>query len=188
MKTCCNFEGLDEDDDVGVACRYRAVEFIAGEYLSILEGGGYNLIYEHDRRWAKVGDEFEHAEEVDANDATWSATDVIEDASGKITKAAIWRNIIQYSDMCGFDQITALSEASINHNFASLARTQTILERWKHKEEEYATLAFKPPTVRLRSDGRALMTFHLTHGSVKALKNRKPYPAYVLIVLVAGIS
>ncbi|GJE96749.1 hypothetical protein PsYK624_129550 [Phanerochaete sordida] len=172
---CSTFEGLDMNDDISLHCRYRTAEFISGEYLSILESGGYNLIFEHDRRWAAQGDEFEQAEDPTfANDSTWSAADTVEDASGKITKAAIWHNIIQQSDMYGYEQLTALSETAINQNFHSLAGQNDMLQEWTF--EDFFSVTFKPPTVRLRSDGRALITFHLKDGFVRALKNRKPHP------------
>ncbi|EKM54057.1 uncharacterized protein PHACADRAFT_145658 [Phanerochaete carnosa HHB-10118-sp] len=169
-----SFEGVEEEDQIAVRCRFRAAEFLSGEYLSVLEGGGFHVIYYHDLRWPKPGDETENVEDfVSPNEASWSATDVIEDATGKITKTAIWRNITQASDMCGFDQITALSETAINHNFHSLSATQPLLQRWGY--ETCFSVNFKPPTVRLRSDGRALVSFHLKDGFVRALPYMRRY-------------
>lgn len=170
LTSCSKFDGLSEGDNIDTYCRRRAVEFITNEYLESLESGKFDIIYEHDRRWTAQADEIDAAEEfISINEASWSATDVIEDASGKTTKTAIWRDIIQHSDMCGFDQVTALSETAINHSFYSLSANHALLKRWQY--DSYFVVNFRPPTVRLRSDGRVYITFHMKDGTVKGLKN-----------------
>lgn len=170
-----DFPGVHEEDQIDLHCRRRTAEFISSEYLAILETGGFHEIYYHDLRWPKPGNDLDQSEDfVSANESSWSATEVIEDASGKTTKSVIWRNIIQASDMCGFDQITALSETAINHTLQSISATKALLQRWEH--EGYFSADLKPPTVRLRSDGRVLLSIHLKSGSVRSLRNWKPNP------------
>lgn len=170
-----NFPGVHEEDQIDLRCRHRAAEFISGEYLTTLESGGFHVIYYHDLRWPRPSDDLEQLEDfASANEASWSATEVIEDVNGRTTKSAIWRNIIQASDMCGFDQITALSETAINHSFQSISATETLLQHWNYGG--YLNVDLKPPTARLRSDGRVLLSIHLKSGSVRSLRNWQPNP------------
>ena len=84
--------------------------------------------------------------------------------------------------MCGFDQITAISQSAINSHFrssrtrseatSSATTVETLLGQWKLDECFEGT--FKPVTVRLRSDGRAIVFIHLKEGFLHALRNWAP--------------
>ena len=84
--------------------------------------------------------------------------------------------------MYGFDQIVAVSQASINTHFSALfelARTAKALDcnaslsKWSY--EQYFSATFKPVTIRLLSNGKALVWFHLEEGYLKTLRNWLPW-------------
>ncbi|EKM54028.1 uncharacterized protein PHACADRAFT_257609 [Phanerochaete carnosa HHB-10118-sp] len=178
------FEGCVESDEDDLHCMNHVISFITGEYLNVLENAQYHIIYHFDARWPKIGSIFDEqqTDEVEI-DAEWSRNEVTEDGR-TASKTAIWRDITQKSDMYGFDQITALSQAAINMYYrsiwtqvqasASTSVAETLVFQWKF--EDYFEAEFKPPTVRLREDGRAIVFLHIKRGFLKPLRNWAPYP------------
>lgn len=184
MRQFSTFEGCVESNEDDSSCMEHVVDFITGEYLNILENAQYNLIYHHDIRWSKISGVFDDDHQIDdieIIDAEWSRNEVTEDGRAA-SKTVIWRDITQNSNMCGFDQITALSQAAVNTHYRSIwteakATTssfvaETMLARWNYQQCFEGT--FKPLTVRLRSDGRAMVFVNLQEGFLTPLRNWAP--------------
>lgn len=85
-----------------------------------------------------------------------------------------WDNFSSTANMGGFDQITALSQYSIQEHFKALRLTSSDLAKWSF--EGYFDATFGPVTVRLLSDETALVWIHIEDGSVKSLKDWNPWP------------
>ncbi|EKM54017.1 uncharacterized protein PHACADRAFT_196455 [Phanerochaete carnosa HHB-10118-sp] len=191
LLTASSFFGdvdFDNEDATVLSWVDYIITFISNEYLNIIENAGYNIIYEHDLRrrsitgYGEVGDF-----DFDGSTDRYACRDGTEDSGmhartmawRKITQGddmcdydqitahgrtapemTIWHEVAQKSDMYGFDQITALSQAAINMYYRSI---------WTQAE-------FKPPTVRLRGDGRAIVFLYIKRGFLKPLRNGAPYP------------
>jgi len=91
-----------------------------------------------------------------------------------------WREMITRCNMYGFDQVIAISQSTINAFFQSLwsggqnqRHNDHALVKWRY--EEFFNARFKPMTLRLLSNGRAIVWIHLEHGHLKVLKNRLPW-------------
>ena len=199
MQQFSSFEGCVEADEESLHCMNRVEEFISGEYLNILENAQYHVIYFHDVRMPKLGGMFEndHHEDYDSvtDEAEWARNDVFDELGGRISsRTAAWREITQHSEMYGFDQITAISQSAVNSHFRAASRVTTqrdtraiasgtLLSSWRY--EEFFQGTFKPLTVRLRSDGRAIVFIHLQEGFLHALKNWVPSLECVLLTPTA---
>lgn len=103
----------------------------------------------------------------DADGSWWSLE--LADKSGDSS-----RETIQRTKMCGFDQVVAISQGSLNAQFATLCTSaHGILHHWHYKEFFSAT--FRPLTVRLLSNNRAIVWVHLQGGHLKTLKDLAPW-------------
>ena len=177
LRNFSSFGELETSEDQEVlACLDYVVDFVRGEYLNVLESAGYHIIYQHDSRWQQIGtlEEIEMATEYD--DAEWSRYEA--DESKLVSKTAAWRHIIQNSDIGVYDQITALSEASINGHFRSSATAGSTLSEWTF--ESYFNAKFEPPTIRLMADkGTAIIFIHLKSGTLRHLRNFQLHSEYV---------
>lgn len=122
MQQFSTFAGRDKKLEDHEHCVDYVVDFITGEYLNVLENAGSHVIYHHDVRWPKLAAGFEEnlAEEAELVDAEWTRNEVTEDGRS-MSKVALWRELTQNSDMCGFDVVTALSQAAINSRVQSCA-------------------------------------------------------------------
>lgn len=173
MRSFSSFGGLDLEDEEERNCLEYVINFVQQEYLNILESAEYHIIYKHDSRWGSGGGSDDLEVIVESNEAEWhrySAED------GKlISKTAAWRHIIQNSDVGIYDQVTALSEASINSHFRSSTTAGSKLFEWSF--DSYFNATFEPPTVRLRGDSGAVIVFiNLKSGTLRHLRNHQPYP------------
>lgn len=184
MQQFSEFDGcrFDDDEEDG-RCMNQIVDFISGEYLNVLESGQYHIIYNHDARSphsSTIYDQAEQHEDLDiVDEAEWASPGAEEVSDHTDSKIDVWRDIAQNSDMCGFDEITALSQLSINRQFRSAWSEQQsnttadrILTQWKYQDRFEAT--FEPLTIRLRPDGRATVFINLSEGFLITLATSLP--------------
>lgn len=186
MPQFSDFDGCRFDDDEEDArCMNQMIDFISGEYLNVLEIGQHHVIYYHDARLpnptAISGDVEQDEVPYIANEVEWTSARTIDLDSHTESKEVVWRDVAQNSDMCGFDEISALSQFSINRQFrAAWSEQQStigmgadkMLVRWGYQDRFEAT--FEPLTIRLRNDGRATIFINLTEGFLKPLVNSLP--------------
>ncbi|KAH9941697.1 uncharacterized protein BXZ73DRAFT_22216, partial [Epithele typhae] len=150
------FPGLVEDDAVCGEQTELLVRFFTKEYLRLLKDAHYDILYTHDTRWETVHKPLEHPS------GGWEVG--LPDHS---------RDSIRHTHMYGFDQVTALSHGSLDAHFASLRkRTHGILRKWNH--DKFFSARFKPLTVRLLSDNRAIVWVHLKGGILTTLREWVP--------------
>ncbi|KAH9933125.1 uncharacterized protein BXZ73DRAFT_101094 [Epithele typhae] len=150
------FPGLDEDDAVCAEQTELLVRFFTKEYVRLLKDVHYDILYTHDTRWETVHKPLEHPS------GGWEVG--LPDHS---------RDSIRHTHMYGFDQVAALSHGSLDAHFASLRKSaQGILRQWKH--DKFFSATFKPLTVRLLSDNRAIVWVHLKGGALTTLREWVP--------------
>ena len=98
-----------------------------------------------------------------------------------VSKAVAVKELTEQTHTHGFDQISAVSQASINAWFKSLwsvsstskSTVDSLLARFQY--EQYFSTKFQAPTVRLLSNNRAIIWLHLQDGWLKTLKNWTPW-------------
>lgn len=177
----CKYTGFEEKDEVAVGYCTRIVEFFSSTYLDVLETVELHVIYFFDTRWpiASGGTLIVSGEDgdtdEDTDEAEWQLT-----GESTHTHVTEWRDMITRCDVHGFDQVIAISQSTINAFFQSLwssgqnhRNSDHALVKWRH--EEFFNARFKPMTLRLLSNGRAIVWIHLEHGHLKVLKNRLPW-------------
>lgn len=151
-------------DEFVFELRAFLVNFFGGEYLHILESAQYHIIYSHDTRRESAIRSAELHE--DADGSWWSLE--AKDSSGASSRETILR-----TKMYEFDQVIAISQGSINAQFAALqANIQSLFFRWEY--ESYFSTSFKPMTVRLLSNERVIVWIHMKSGNLKTLSNSQP--------------
>ncbi|KZT64494.1 hypothetical protein DAEQUDRAFT_678489 [Daedalea quercina L-15889] len=177
----CKYGGFEEHDEIAVAYCTRIVEFFTSTYLDILETVDLHVIYFFDSRWPigsggsiTIHGEIEEEEE-DLDEGGWVMTG---DSSSQ--RVIEWREMVTQCNLFGFDQVIAISQSTINTFFESLwtggqsyRHNDHALVNWHY--DEYFNARFKPLTLRLLSNGRAIVWVHLEHGHLKVLKNRLPW-------------
>ncbi|KAI0356431.1 hypothetical protein OH77DRAFT_1400405 [Trametes cingulata] len=159
-----SYPGVDDDDDIALDLREIIVAFFSEEYLQILYNAHYHILYSHDTRWETIRKmRFESQEEADGS--WWSLA--LGDSSG-----ASSRETIQRTKMFGFDQVVAISQGSLNAQFTALCGlAQNIYRAWSF--DSYFSATFKPFSLHLLSDNRALVWVHLASGTLKTLRDWK---------------
>lgn len=204
VRQYCSFPGLDQGNAEIVRVWTRVVEFFTTEYFDMLETAQYHVIYHHDQRWPKpaaipsLGGFGGHGHgegdidiDVETADASWEefTEDVIDEHGvvvsgrhGVVAGGGEWKQISETVDMGGFDQIMAISQGGIIAHFLTLwnnarASKEASLVKWAY--EDYFEATFKPMTVRLLSNGRAIVWIHLQEGFLKTLRNWLPWSEYV---------
>ncbi|PCH38353.1 hypothetical protein WOLCODRAFT_115316 [Wolfiporia cocos MD-104 SS10] len=183
----CAFTGLDEHDEIALTFCSRLVEFFSGEYLDILETVDFHVVYFYDTRWpvvTTIGSESEieidsviDVETFDEKES-WSLTT----PETRSTHIAEWKETITRCDMLGFDQITAVSQSTINVHYKTLrnlalesngAEYFSALSSWTY--DQYFHSTFRSLAVRLLSNGRAIVWVRMKHGWLKTLRNWLPW-------------
>ncbi|TCD64013.1 hypothetical protein EIP91_004681 [Steccherinum ochraceum] len=197
VREYCSFPGLDEKNEDVVRAWTRVVNFFTKEYLQILEQAEYHVIYHYDIRWPKpaaipsidnigiggrgIEVDIDSSEiETQIIDSSWETTEVVDEATGTVTTTVVgskeWQEVSETVDMGEFDQVTAISQSGIVAYFLSIwnsARTSKEKSLFKWSFEDYFDATFKPITLRLLSNGRAIVWIHLAKGSLKTLKDWK---------------
>ncbi|TFY68932.1 hypothetical protein EVJ58_g722 [Rhodofomes roseus] len=176
----CKYSGFEEHDEIAVAYCTRIVEFFSSTYLDILQTVDLNVIYFVDSRWpitstGSITVQDEGFEEEEFDEEGW-----IMSGESKSTRVVEWREMITRCNMHGFDQVIAISQSSTNAFFESLwtgaqnhRHSDHALVKWHY--DEFFNARFKPLSLRLLSNGRAIVWVHLEHGHLKVLKNRLPW-------------
>ncbi|KZT65463.1 hypothetical protein DAEQUDRAFT_524238 [Daedalea quercina L-15889] len=173
----CKYSGFEEHDEIAVAYCTRIVEFFSATYLDILETVDLHVIYFFDSRWPIASGEIVtvEEEEEEEEETEWYIT-----GDNQGPRVVEWREMITRCNMFGFDQVIAISQSTINAFFESLwtdgqnhRHSDHSLVKWRY--EEFFNARFKPMTLRLLSNGRAIVWVHLEHGHLKVLKNRLPW-------------
>ncbi|KAH9854755.1 hypothetical protein C2E23DRAFT_726184 [Lenzites betulinus] len=157
------YAGIDEEDE---EYRETIIAFFVEEYLEILHGAGYHILYEHDARWESIKKlKFESVE--DADGSWWSLDSG--DSNGVSS-----RETIQRAKMYGFDQVVAISQGSINTQFTAqwANASATLFHSWAY--EQCFSTVFKAPSIQLLSNDRAIIWVSLASGSLKALRDWAP--------------
>lgn len=173
----CKFPGLDDEEDSDKQTWARVLEFFKGTYFDILERGGYQVAYHHDYRLPKhtTGHFGGFPDHPDAGSPISPAL-----GDGGIEGAqdvSPWKEGSEKVDMHGFDQITVISQGSINSHFqqlwlASQTSDESSLFKWSY--DQYFKATFKPIQVRLLSNERAIIWITLQEGSLKTLRDWRP--------------
>ena len=194
MQQFSTFEDCVESDEDDMSCKDQAIHFITGEYLSILESARYHVIYVRPMRPEPAASFAHHIYQIDAVTVIDPERlhNGMTDAGRTASKTVTWSEITHNSDMCGFDQIIALSQAAVNthyHNIWKQAKAsagtsvaETLLAQWEF--QQFFQGSFKPLTVRLRSDSRAIVSVNLQEGFLRPLRNRAPSAEYVWYCIV----
>lgn len=137
------------------------VSFFQTEYLHILERTGYHVIFSRDTRWDKLPG-VPHDE---AGDGSWWTLEKTA-KSGTESRAPV-----QHAKMFSFDHVIAISQASINAQLEALSEDiKSIFSRWSYGE--YFAASFKPLSLRLLSNNRAIVWVHLRGGTFKKLTKK----------------
>ncbi|KAI0632190.1 hypothetical protein C8Q77DRAFT_1158854 [Trametes polyzona] len=160
------FYGLDESNEVHLEHHDIIVAFFADEYLEILHNAGYHVLYEHDARWESIKKlKFESHE--DTEGSWWSLE--LGDSSG-----ASSRETIQHAKMHGFDQVVAISQGSMNAQFAALwaSSSAVLFHTWAY--EQFFSATFKALSLQLLSNNKAIVWVSLTNGTLRALRDWAP--------------
>ncbi|KAJ3003474.1 hypothetical protein NUW54_g5276 [Trametes sanguinea] len=139
--------------------RERIVGFIKDEYLQILHSVQYHVIYFHHARIMSYGGPL-----VDPVDMPGGGKPMLGGGSPRET--------IGQAKMFGLDQVVAISQASINTQLSALSHA--LLRMWSHGNAFTAT--FKPLSMQLLSNERAIVWVHLASGELKTLHERHHEP------------
>lgn len=152
----------------------QVVRFLGSEfYFSLLRNAQYHILYEYDSRIPSVDDATEQLEQDDDMDDVLENMDLLSafDEQQEI-ESGDGKDWLDIADLGGFDQITVLPLRAVNLGLRFAWKEQAaatgtgedaLLVSWQHGELFNST--FMPPTVRLRSNGRANILINLDSGS-----------------------
>ncbi|OSD07148.1 hypothetical protein PYCCODRAFT_1358933 [Trametes coccinea BRFM310] len=154
-----DYPGLMESESEEDEWRQRIVSFIRDEYLKVLHSVQYHVIYFHHARMMNYGGPI-----IDPADMPGGGKPTLGGGSPRET--------IGQAKMFSFDQVIAISQASINLQLSALSHT--LLRVWAHGTAFTAT--FKPLSLQLLSDKRAIVWVHLASGELKTLHERQHEP------------
>ncbi|KAL7279892.1 hypothetical protein ACG7TL_006301 [Trametes sanguinea] len=159
-----SFPGVAEADVMETHYRDIIIEFFSEEYLHILRIARYHIIYSRHTRLETIGkvtvDATEEAE------GSWPRIEEPAALPGRMSS----RDTIQHAKMCGFDQVIAISQGSLNVQFTMISHA--LFRSWSYGEAFSAT--FKPLSMQLLSNNRAIVWVHLIGGKLKTLLDGKP--------------
>lgn len=179
MEHFSQFSGYDADCDTH-DLKSRLKEFFVTEYLIRIEREELHTLYDSDVVFffpgAEGGDELEDQDDIGDND---NDTDSEGDnhpkrsSGGSTAKIVIREEVSTTSDVGVFDLVSAVSQAAVNLHFRSSweqSRTKqttwsSMVTKWTHLEVFEAE--FKPVTIRLLSNERAIIVIHMESGYLK---------------------
>jgi hypothetical protein len=136
------FGDCDFSDDVNWQSFQALVTFMFQEYLQFLEIGGFYLFY-RDSRVFPPGKKDPWVGQVEDSDVT---------------------GITRLTEMYGFQQIIALSHASLDNIFAAHYKER---EWMRYSNQDGLEINFGVPKVRLLSNSHALLFIHLESGTLQ---------------------
>ncbi|KAL4248925.1 hypothetical protein ABKN59_007566 [Abortiporus biennis] len=174
------FPDLDINNTECITYWTSLIEFFNGDFIGILESAEYHIVYHEDKRWPKHDKPVIPGGDDDSPEQHWTGGDSGDELPVDVgtRKEVVWKEVTEKTDMCGFDQITAISQASLNEHFRSLwqvARSGREKSLYSWKYEEFFEATFKPISLRLLSNGRAIVWVHLQGGFLKTLRNWVPW-------------
>lgn len=164
------FPGYDAATDTH-DLKSRLREFFVAEYLIRIERDELHILYDSDVVFVFPGAEgvLDEPEEPVVDDENDSETEM---GKGSLVtpKITIRRETSVTSDVGIFDVMSAISQAAVNLHFRlcwETSRTKqtawsSIVTKWTHSD--VFEVEFKPITVRLLSNERALIVIHLDTG------------------------
>ncbi|EED84148.1 predicted protein [Postia placenta Mad-698-R] len=163
----CNFGDIVASDETVLSYCTCMLTFFTEAYLDILESIELHVIYRFDARWLSSAPADDGSEDEDEPaHGEWEAVPKPGTARGG------WASTVTQSEMYGFDQITAISQPSVNAHFRALWEVRhSVLATWKF--EHYFQAEFEPVTIRLLSHERAIVSIRIQHGFLKPLKGGK---------------
>lgn len=179
MEHFSQFSGYDADCDTH-DLKSRLKEFFVTEYLIRIEREELHTLYDSDVVFffpgAEGGDELQDQDDIgdDDNDTDSEGDNHPKRSSrGSTAKIVIREEVSTTSDVGVFDLVSAVSQAAVNLYFRSSweqSRTKqttwsSMVTKWTHSEVFEAE--FKPVTVRLLSNERAIVVIHMESGYLK---------------------
>ncbi|KAI9058443.1 hypothetical protein FKP32DRAFT_1582073 [Trametes sanguinea] len=159
-----SFPGVVDKDAMDAHYRDLIIELFTEEYLHILRIARYHIIYSRHTRLEHVG-----KITIDASEEAEGSWPRIEDPvpiPGRISS----RDTIQHAKMCGFDQVIAISQSSLNVQFSMISHA--LFKSWSYGEAFSGT--FKPLCVQFLTNSRTIVWIHLIGGKLKTLLDGKP--------------
>ncbi|OBZ69011.1 hypothetical protein A0H81_11374 [Grifola frondosa] len=146
------------------------VAFFSHEYFDHLENANYLVIYSANTNWTLP------SVSITVDEDDFSSWDVeYRDNNGMTSKETIL-----HAKMYDFHQVIAISQLSINSHFLNLhslhsmqRSASSLLSQWTY--EQFFEADFKPLTVHLLSDRKAIILVHVKKGHLKTLKDWKPW-------------
>ncbi|KZT05942.1 uncharacterized protein LAESUDRAFT_206407 [Laetiporus sulphureus 93-53] len=167
----------DDDDDPVHDYIEGLLDIFITDYISALDSAGQLVIYDSQQIAFSAS-----STSTDSRDYEefWVATSDSSTSATLTNTIASWKQMVTTSDMRDFDQIVAVSQTSLNFAFreswtAASSKSSShfsLLANWSYSDS--FSVAFKPMTVRLLSNERAILCLHLERGSLKPLKNGLP--------------
>ncbi|KDQ52587.1 hypothetical protein JAAARDRAFT_702442 [Jaapia argillacea MUCL 33604] len=168
----CNLTqcGFELSEEAGVNYKTHLLKFIQDHYLTLLESSSFNVFYHIDTRLPALP--VTPSRPSTGSSDTESINTHVDDK-----RRSAWKGIIERSDMHGFDFVQAISPASITEHFKTLwknAHTSTddhikCLREWSY--DEYFKATFGVLSLRLLSNGKAVVWVQLEEGHLKTLRN-----------------
>ncbi len=172
------FPGFNESDKEAVRYRDGLIQFILTEYLQILDKAQYNMIYGTVTSDPRAG----------SPDLVKNDDSMEEGESDDETDLETWKEAADKGDIQPFDQIIAITQSAINLYFQALwedtteSKSGSLIRTWEY--QEYFRSSFSPVSLRLLSNGNAVVWIQIAEGSLKLLKNKTPSPEHVYILLL----
>lgn len=144
-------------DKAAVSYFDAIVKFFTVDYLDILLLYGYNIIYQAT---------FSVLDHDTGNTGCWKRVDRVDmfHSLRRHGQVLIWLERIRELSLSGADQVLAFSEDSINRILFSRwhsAGASNILSTWTR---DSLKLSFNPFTVRLLSNGKAILYVDIAYG------------------------
>lgn len=147
-----------------------------------MAAAGHNMVYFFDSRSpiAAPGSIPNYVDDDDEDDEFLDLEDegaISEDSSTALVE---WKETITNSRIFGFDQVVTISQSTINrlfrHLWTAAAQSQKhrdhALVEWRY--ESLFSARFKPATIRLLSNERAIIWIYLEHSEFEVLRDQSP--------------
>ncbi|TFY68931.1 hypothetical protein EVJ58_g721 [Rhodofomes roseus] len=172
---------LDGHDESVQIWWTRIVEFFSTEYLGMMGAVNLNVIYFSDSRSpiAAPGSIpcYDDVDDEDDEFFDFEDENVINGDSSPVLVE--WAETINDCHIFGFDQVVTISQSTINRLFRYLwiaaqgqkHRDHAIVE-WQY--EDLFSARFRPATMRLLSNERAIIWLYLEHGDFEVLSDQSP--------------
>lgn len=175
-----HFSKVSETTEFAIAHFYQIVHFLSVDYLDVLIQYAMHIIYHHDVRTITHPHKHDHPHSASESDCGSDAEEekgewgiVIEKEKKwhrRHGQVALWMERIEHTVLCGYDQVLAVSEESINQMFFSLWSKATrkdfdvLLSKWTL---DMFTASFEALRVRLLTNGKAIIWVNVHEGQLR---------------------